>query len=120
LRARQQRSVKLNHLASKIQGLYKIAADRVRCFYVRIDVAQYRIDKSMRNALHLQRIIRGHLARRRAARMLHAAYVRRGVIRCAGRCTARMAGMRPVLVTRRCCHERVNCCCDVRRVLCCL
>ncbi len=56
----------LNHLASKIQGLYKIVADRVRVFYVRMDVAQYRTTRRIRCAVLVQRIVRGHQARKLA------------------------------------------------------
>lgn len=66
----------MHHKASKIQGLYKIAADRVRLFYVRHDVFRYRYEKKTRAALFIQRVLRGHLGRRIAKRRRFHAKVR--------------------------------------------
>ncbi len=76
IRAGRQREVRQYHYASKIQGLYKIAADRVRVFYVKQALIQYQLEKHIRCAMLTQRIVRGHLARNFASRQKHNAYVR--------------------------------------------
>jgi hypothetical protein len=62
-------------LASKIQGLYKIAADRVRLFYVRHDVFRYRYERKFRSALLIQRMYRGLRGRKLARHRLFHAHV---------------------------------------------
>lgn len=61
---------------SRLQGLYKMAADRVRVFYIKNDNFRYHSEKRMRAAILAQRVFRGHSGRKRAAHRRFHAHVR--------------------------------------------